>query len=42
MFNFLTLEEDVFGLDLNDLSLKIVKLKKRAMGFKIQSYNEKK
>ena len=42
MFKFLTLEEEAFGLDINDLSLKIVKLKKRSMGFALVSYNEEK
>jgi type IV pilus assembly protein PilM len=42
MFKFLTLEEDVFGLDINDLSLKIVKLKKKGRGFVLVSFSEEK
>ncbi|MCX6718587.1 MAG: type IV pilus assembly protein PilM [Candidatus Staskawiczbacteria bacterium] len=40
MFKFLTLEEEAFGLDINDFSLKIVKLKKKRNGFALVSYNE--
>lgn len=40
MFNFLRLKEEIFGLDLSDLSLKIVKLKKKSRGFKLVSLNE--
>lgn len=42
MFKFLSLTEDAFGLDMNDLSLKIVKLKKKRSGFVLTSYNEEK
>ena len=40
MFKFLTLEEEAFGLDINDLSLKIVKLEKGHNGFVLASFNE--
>lgn len=36
---FLSLKQDLFGLDVNDLSLKIAKLKKKRRGFKLESYN---
>lgn len=39
MIKFLSLKQEFFGLDVNDLSLKIVKLKKKRRGFKIESYN---
>jgi type IV pilus assembly protein PilM len=42
MFKFLTLKEEAFGLDINDLSLKIVKLKKKRSGFVLTSFNEAK
>ncbi|MCX6723257.1 MAG: type IV pilus assembly protein PilM [Candidatus Staskawiczbacteria bacterium] len=42
MFKFLTLEEEAFGLDINDLSLKIVKLKKKSRGFTLVSFSEEK
>ena len=42
MFNFLSLKEEAFGLDINDLSLKIVKLKKKRRGFALISFNEEK
>lgn len=42
MFKILSLEEEVFGLDMNDLSLKIVKLKKKRRGFVLTSFNEEK
>jgi type IV pilus assembly protein PilM len=42
MFKFLSLQEDAFGLDINDLSLKIVKLQKKSRGFVLASYNEAK
>ena len=42
MFKFLTLEEETFGLDINDLSMKIVKLKKKRRGFVLVSFNEEK
>jgi len=37
---FLDLKYEAFGLDINDLSLKIVKLKKRGKSFCLSSYNE--
>ena len=37
---FLDLKYDTFGLDINDLSLKIVKLKKQHKGFGLDSFNE--
>ncbi|OGZ72430.1 MAG: hypothetical protein A2908_03275 [Candidatus Staskawiczbacteria bacterium RIFCSPLOWO2_01_FULL_38_12b] len=37
---FLTLEKEVFGLDISDQSLKIVSLKKRSGGFSLASFNE--
>ncbi len=42
MFNFFSLKEETFGLDINDLSLKIVKLKKKRKGFILTSFNEAK
>ena len=38
MFKFLTLKEEVFGLDINDLSMKIVKLQKKGRGFALTSF----
>ncbi len=40
MFKFLELEYNAFGLDINDLSLKIIKLKKKRSGFALASFNE--
>lgn len=40
MFKFLNLSPEVFGLDINDRSIKIVKLKKTRRGFSLRSYNE--
>ena len=37
---FLDLKNEAFGLDINDLSLKIVKLKKKRSGFVLDSFNE--
>ncbi len=42
MFKILSLEDEAFGLDINDLSLKIVKLKKRGKSFSLVSFNEQK
>jgi len=42
MFKFLTLDDEAFGLDINDLSLKIVKLKKEHGAFALASFNEEK
>ncbi len=39
---FLDLKYKIFGLDINDLSLKIVKLKKKSRGFALASFNEAK
>ena len=40
MFDFLTLKQEAFGLDISDLSLKIVKLKKRGKFFDLDSFGE--
>ena len=40
MFNFLTLKEEVFALNLSDSFLKIAKLKKKSRGFVLTSLNE--
>jgi len=40
MFRFLDLEPDIFGIDINDLSIKIVKLKKSRNVFRLVSFNE--
>lgn len=40
MLNFLTLKEETFGLDITDLSLKIVKLEKKNKSFDLASYNQ--
>jgi len=40
MFKFLDLEPESFGLDISDLSLKIVRLKKRGRFFKLSSWGE--
>ncbi|OGZ63900.1 MAG: hypothetical protein A3A98_01270 [Candidatus Staskawiczbacteria bacterium RIFCSPLOWO2_01_FULL_40_39] len=40
MFKFLNLQPEVFGIDINDLSLRIVKLKKKQKGFALVSFNE--
>jgi type IV pilus assembly protein PilM len=42
MLEIWPLKEEAFGLDLNDRSLKIVKLKKKSSGFSLVSYNEEK
>lgn len=42
MFKFLALKEEAFGLDINDLSLKIVKLRKKHNVFNLVSFNEEK
>ncbi len=39
-FKFLTLEKETFGLDISDLSLKIVKLKEKRSAFVLESYNQ--
>jgi len=40
MLQFLNLRPEIFGMDINDLSLRIVKLKKKRKGFKLVSFNE--
>ncbi len=40
MFKFLNLQPEIFGVDVNDFSLRLVKLKKKRQGFTIVSYNE--
>lgn len=40
MFKFLDLQPEIFGVDVNDESLRIVKLKKRRRGFGVASFNE--
>ena len=40
MFKFLNLEPEIFGIDINDSSLKIVKLKRKLRGFDLVSFNE--
>lgn len=40
MLEFLTLKPEAFGLDISDLSLKIVKLKKRGNFFTLSSYGK--
>lgn len=40
MFKFLNLNPEIFGIDINDLSIKIIKLKKKARGFSLDSFNE--
>lgn len=40
MFKFLNLEPEIFGMDINDSSLKIVKLIKKRKGFSLVSFNE--
>jgi type IV pilus assembly protein PilM len=42
MFNYLTLKTEAFGLDISDLSLKIIKLKKRREAFDLASFAEEK
>jgi len=42
MLKFLTLKPEAFGLDISDLSLKIVKLKKKRGVFSLASYGEEK
>ncbi len=42
MFNFLSLNPEAFGIDISDMSLKIVKLKKRGKLFDIKSFIEQK
>lgn len=42
MFKFWPLKEEAFGLDINDLSLKIAKLEKSGKAFVLASFNEAK
>lgn len=39
MLKFLNLQPEVFGLDINDLSLNMIKLKKKKQGFFLASFN---
>ena len=40
MFDFLTLKQEAFGLDISDLSLKLIKLKRKGKFFDLASFNE--
>src|SRR6185369_12211999 len=40
MLKFLNLHPEIFGVDINDASLKIVKLEKRGKDFRLVSWNE--
>ena len=40
MFELLNLKPDAFGIDISDLSVKLVKLKKTNQGFDLASYNQ--
>lgn len=40
MLNFLTLKPEVLGIDISDLSIKVVKLKKKGSGFVLESFGE--
>lgn len=40
MFKFLNLEPEIFGIDINDSSIKIVKLRKKRRGFVLVSFND--
>src|SRR5581483_6554202 len=40
MVKFLNLNPEIFGVDINDLSLRIVKLRKKRNGFSLVSYND--
>ena len=40
MFKFLNLQPEIFGMGINDLSLRIVNLKKKRNGFNLVSFNE--
>lgn len=42
MFKLLSLKPETFGLDISDLSLKIIKLKKRGKFFELASFGEEK
>ena len=40
MLKFLNLQPEIFGMDVNDLSLRIAKLEKRGKGLVLSSFNE--
>ena len=40
MLEFLTLKPEAFGLDISDLSLKIIKLKRKGKFFDLASFGE--
>ena len=40
MFKFLNVKPEIFGIDINDLSLRIVKLQKKGSSFRLVSYND--
>jgi type IV pilus assembly protein PilM len=40
MFELLRLKPDAFGIDISDLSVKLIKLKNTGNGFELHSYNE--
>lgn len=40
MLGFLNLQPEIFGIDVNDLSLRLVKLRKKHKGFGVVSFNE--
>ncbi len=40
MFQFLNLQPEIFGVDVNDSSLRMVKLRKKRRGFAVVSYSE--
>lgn len=40
MFKFLSLKPEIFGIDINDLSIKIVKIKKKKNSFVLTSFND--
>lgn len=42
MWEFLSLKDEIFGLDINDLSIKIIKLEKKRGGFVLSSSNKMK
>lgn len=40
MYKILDLDPDIFGIDISDLSIKILKLKKNREGFLVESFNQ--
>ena len=40
MFKFLNIKPEIFGIDINDLSLRIIKLHKKGNSFKLVSFND--